>query len=100
MSDGYRWDGPDLLLKLKLQPKSSRDAFAGQQNDRLRVRITAPPVDGKANTHLLAWLAKQFGVSKASVTIETGQSSPLKRVRVKSPGRLPDIITPRTPPEA
>lgn len=94
MSDWYRWDGPDLLLKLKLQPKSSRDAFAGLQNDRLRVRITAPPVDGKANSHLLAWLAGQFGVSKSSVTIESGRSSQLKRVRIRAPERFPDIIEP------
>ena len=94
MSDWYRWEGPDLLLKLKLQPRSSHDAFAGQQNDRLRVRITAPPVDGKANKHLLAWLASQFGVAKSSVTIEAGQSSQLKRVRIKTPARIPDIIKP------
>ncbi len=92
MCDWYRWDGPDLLLKLKLQPKSSRDAFAGPQNDHMRVRITAPPVDGKANSRLLAWLAKQFGVAKTSIAIESGQSSPLKRVRIRDPGRIPDSI--------
>jgi len=94
VSDWYRWEGPDLLLKLKLQPKSSRDAFAGLQNDRLRVRITAPPIDGKANSHLRVWLAGQFGVSKSSVTIESGLTSQLKRVRVKAPERFPDIIEP------
>ena len=92
MSDWYRWDGPDLLLKLKLQPRSSRDGFAGLQNDRLRVRVTAPPVDGKANSHLLTWLARQFDVAKSSITIESGHSSPLKRVRVRKPGRIPDNI--------
>jgi len=90
---GGKW-GPDLLIKLKLQPKSSRDGFAGLQNGRLRVRITAPPVDGKANSHLLAWLAGQFGVSKSSVEIESGRSSQLKRVRIKAPERFPDIIEP------
>lgn len=92
MSDWYRWDGPDLVLKLKLQPKSSRDAFAGLQNDRQRVCVTAPPVDGKANIHLVAWLAGQFGVARSAVAIETGITSRLKRVRVKAPSRLPDII--------
>jgi uncharacterized protein (TIGR00251 family) len=90
----YRWDGTDLLLQLKLQPKASRDAFADEQHDRLRVRITAPPVDGKANTHLVAWLARQFGVAKSSVSIESGLCSPLKRVRVRSPARIPDIVKP------
>jgi len=58
----------------------------------MRVRITAPPVDGRANSHLLAWLAGQFGVAKTAITIESGQSSPLKRIRVKNPGRMPDNI--------
>ena len=94
MSDWYRWDGPDLVMKLKLQPKSSRDAFAGPQNDRQRVCITAPPVDGKANTHLVTWLAGQFGVARSAVVIETGMTSQLKRVRVKAPSRRPDIVKP------
>jgi hypothetical protein len=98
MSDWYRWDGPDLVLNLKLQPRSSRDAFAGLQNDRQRVCVTAPPVDGKANTHLIAWLAAQFGVGRSAVAIETGFTSQLKRVRVKAPGRLPEIIKPRRVP--
>jgi len=93
VSDWYHWDGPDLLLKLKLQPRSSSDTFAGPQNNRMRVRITAPPVDGKANSHLLVWLAKQFGVAKTSITLESGYSSPMKRVRVKNPGRIPDSVS-------
>ena len=88
----YRWDGPDLLLMLKLQARASHDAFAEPRHGRLRVRITAPPVDGKANAHLLAWLAEQFGVAKSAVSIESGHGSALKRVRVKAPGRLPGII--------
>lgn len=93
MSDAlwYRWDD-DLILSLKLQPKASHDQFAEIHNDRLRVRITAPPVDGKANAHLIGWLAKQFGVAKSSVVIETGQTSQLKRVRITSPTRLPNIV--------
>ena len=94
-ADWYRWDGPDLILHLKLQARASCNAFAGQQNDRLRVRITAPPVDGQANQHLVGWLAGQFGVARSAVGIEAGQSSPLKRVRVKAPNRLPGIIDTR-----
>jgi uncharacterized protein (TIGR00251 family) len=87
-----RWDGPDLLLMLKLQPRASRDAFAEAQDGRLRVRITAPPVEGRANAHLLAWLARQFGVARSAVSIETGHASTLKRVRIRAPRRLPDIL--------
>lgn len=88
----YRWDGPDLVLALRLQPRASRDGFGEAQGDRLRVRITAPPVDGQANAHLTAWLAKQFGVAKAAVSIEAGTTNPLKRVRISAPSRIPAAI--------
>lgn len=91
-ADWSQWDGPDLIMKLKLQPKASRDAFGEPQHDRLRVSITAPPVDGKANAHLVTWLAKQFGVAKSSILIEAGLTSQLKRVRIKSPACLPSAI--------
>lgn len=91
--DGYRWDGPDLVLDLKLQPRSRRDAFDSPVNGRLRVRVTAPPVDGKANSHLIAWLAGQFGVARSAVSIINGQTSPLKRVRITAPDHTPDFIT-------
>ena len=94
MPGRYSWEGRDLLLQIKLQPRSSRDEFAGPHDDRLRVRITAPPVDGKANSHLVAWLAKQFGVGKSSVAIEAGQSSRFKRVRIRAPAQLPTVIAP------
>lgn len=90
--DWYRWDHGDLLLRLKLQPKASCDAFAGPQNDRLRVRITAPPVDGQANAHLVTWLARQFGVTRAAVIIESGTASPHKRIRIRHPARIPDVL--------
>jgi len=95
--DWYRWEGDDLLLNLKVQPKASRDGFAELQQDRLRVRITAPPVGGQANAHLIGWLAKQFGVAKSAVSIENGRSGQLKRVRIRLPGRLPDLLAPPTP---
>lgn len=88
----FRWDGDDLLLWLRVQPKASRDAFAEPQPDALRVRITAPPIDGKANTYLQRWLAKQFGVSRSRVAIETGDSHRNKRVRIKDPDKLPDAL--------
>lgn len=93
----YRWDGADLVLQLKLQPRASRDAFAGLQHDRLRVQLSAPPVDGKANTHLIAWLARQFGVAKSAVSIEAGETGRVKRVRVRQPTQIPDIIRPSAP---
>ena len=91
----FRWDGEDLLLWLKVQPKASADAFAEAQEDVLRVRITAPPVDGKANAHLRAWLAGQFGVARGKVVIENGDAARKKRVRICKPQTIPAPLTPQ-----
>jgi uncharacterized protein (TIGR00251 family) len=63
----HAWDGQDLILDLHVQPRASRDEIVGVIGDRLKVRITAPPVDGKANQHLIAYLAKQFRVAKSDL---------------------------------
>jgi uncharacterized protein (TIGR00251 family) len=91
----FRWDGNDLLLWVRAQPKSSRNGFAEVLEDAIKVRITAPPVDGKANQHLQAWLAKQFRVAKRDVHIETGESSRRKRIRIHEPKLIPSPICDR-----
>jgi uncharacterized protein (TIGR00251 family) len=85
----FRWDGDALILDCHLQPKASNDAFAGLHGERLKIRLTAPPVDGKANAHLSAFLAAAFGVAKSQVSLESGQQSRQKRVRIKAPTTLP-----------
>ena len=92
MSGAYfRWDGEDLLLACHLQPKASKDEFAGLHGDRLKIRLTAPPVEGKANAHLLAFLAEAFGVSKSQVSLESGELNRQKRVRIRQPRQLPAL---------
>jgi hypothetical protein len=85
----FRWDGADLILECHLQPKASKDEFAGLHGGRVKIRLTAPPVDGKANAHLIVFLASTFAVSKSQVSLESGQLSRKKRVRIKQPQRLP-----------
>lgn len=85
----HRWDGDALILDVHLQPKASNDMFAGLHGERLKIRLTAPPVDGKANAHLLAFLATAFGVAKSQVSLESGQQSRQKRVRIQAPVTLP-----------
>lgn len=68
-----------LVLRLYIQPKASRDSIVGLHGDELKVAITAPPVDGRANAHLTKYLAKQFRVAKA-VIIE-GELGRHKRVK-------------------
>lgn len=89
MAQWYRREGTDLILQLRIQPRASRDEIVGPHGDALKVRITAPPVDGKANAHLLAWLADIFGVPRQQVMLVSGQSGRDKRVRISSPHRVP-----------
>ncbi len=94
---GWRWDGNDLVLELKVQPGAARDGFAGPLGDRQKVQIRAPATDGRANAYLVDWLARQFGVGRRAVTIESGLASRLKRVRVAAPHRLPPELGPTEP---
>ncbi len=89
----YHWDGPDLMLCLRIQPKASRDAFIGPYGeDQYKVAITAPPVNGKANTYLISFLAKQFDLPHTNIILEAGASSRSKRLRLKSPRKLPILL--------
>lgn len=95
----FHWDGDDLLLDCHLQPKASKDEFAGLHGERLKIRLTAPPVEGKANAQLLAFLGKAFGVAKSQVSLESGELNRQKRVRIRAPQRLPELpgLTARSP---
>lgn len=80
------------MLELHVQPRAAQDAFAGVHGDRLKLRITAPPVDGKANEHLIGFLAKACGVPRRDVTLEQGEKGRDKRFRIHAPNRIPDDI--------
>ena len=60
-------------------------------DDALKVRVAAPPVEGKANAALIAFLAEAFGVPKRNVTIIRGDSGRRKSLRVEAPRRRPDL---------
>ncbi|MBK8537625.1 MAG: YggU family protein [Candidatus Competibacteraceae bacterium] len=91
---GYRWEGADLILHTRIQPRASRDQWAESREGRFRVRITAPPVDGQANAHLREFLAALFGVAKSQVALLTGETGRDKRLRIVMPKRLPPGIEP------
>ncbi|EMB48690.1 UPF0235 protein [Vibrio mimicus] len=85
-------EGDDLLLRLYIQPKASRDSIVGLHDEELKVAITAPPIDGKANAHLSKFLAKQCKVAKGSVVIEKGELGRHKQVRIQQPSQIPPEI--------
>ena len=88
----YEWQGDDLMLNIRVQPRASADGFAEVLGEQIKVRLTAPPVDGRANRRLVAFLAETFRVAKGDVSIISGQSGRSKRVRVRGPARVPAIF--------
>lgn len=77
-----RPSGEDVVLAVHVQPGAKRTEIAGEYGDALKVRLGAPPVDGRANECLIAFLAGRLGVPKSRVVIEAGETSRSKRVRV------------------
>ena len=71
-----------IVIDVRVQPRSSSNGVTGIMNGALKVRITAPPADGKANKALQAFLAKRLGIAKGDVEIVKGRSSRDKRVRL------------------
>ncbi len=88
----WRRDGADIVLQVLVQPRASRERFGDVVDDRIKVSLTAPPVEGAANEALCAFLAKQFGVPKSCVRLESGETGRRKRVRIQAPPRLPPAL--------
>ena len=82
------------MLALHVQPGAKRTAVDGTHGEgtqqRLKVRLAAPPVDGKANAELMRFMADAFGVPLRSVGLVRGESSRQKVVRIDAPTRRPD----------
>jgi hypothetical protein len=82
-------DGEDWLLDVRVQPRASRTEFAGLMGDRLRVRLNAPPVDGRANAALVEFISDSCGLPKSRVTLERGQAGRDKRLRLHGLPAIP-----------
>ncbi len=71
-----------VILTLHIQPGAKKTEITGLHGEALKIRLAAPPVDGKANAALIAFLAKACGVSKSAVELVSGDTCRAKRVRV------------------
>jgi len=69
-------------IKVKVLPRSSRNQIIGVEDGIFKIKLTAPPVDGKANKALIEFLAKRLGLAKGSVEIISGERSRQKSVRI------------------
>lgn len=90
----FQWDQGDLLLRVRVQPRAASNELAGVHGDRLKIRLTAPPVDGKANAAVIALLAELCGVAPSQVNLVAGAAAREKSLRIHAPRRWPDGVTP------
>lgn len=72
--------GGDLLLTIYVQPRASRNELAGLHGEALKLRLTTPPVDGKANRAVLVFLAKRLRLPKSALTLKSGHQSRTKTI--------------------
>ena len=71
-----------VTFAVKVHPRAKKNAITGEVGDALKLAITAPPVDGKANEACIEFFAKLLKVPRSSVTIAAGQSGRNKLIRV------------------
>jgi uncharacterized protein (TIGR00251 family) len=71
-----------VTFAVKVHPRAKKNAITGELGDVLKVSLTAPPIDGKANQACIEFFAKLLKVPRSSVTITSGQSSHQKVIRV------------------
>lgn len=81
-----------LQLKIYLQPKASKDQIVGLHGDELKVTITAPPIDGKANAHLIKFLSKQFKTAKSQIILQKGELNRHKQILIIAPNHIPNEV--------
>ena len=79
-----------LTFKVRVVPRSSRNEIVGEHDGALRVRLTAPPVEGAANAALVRTLARAFDVSPGAVDIISGPTSRTKTISIMGVG-FPDL---------
>ena len=74
--------GGGVTFAVRVVPRASKNEIVGVHGDALKVRLTAPPVEGRANEALIAFLARRLGVRKSQVEIVAGATSRRKMIRV------------------
>jgi uncharacterized protein len=87
------------VFRIRVVPRASRSEVAGIQGDALKLRLNAPPVEGKANDECIRLLADFLGVKKAQVTIIAGHAARTKTVAVEGigAGAVVAVLSPEVP---
>ena len=89
-----RREAEKIVLDIRVQPRASRDRVVGSQGARLKIQVTAAPVDDAANARVIGLLAKAFGVPKSAIRVVSGRHARDKRIEIAGPRRTPDWLAP------
>ena len=92
MAEWYRREGGDITLTLHIQPGAKRSEVAGLHGDALKIRLAAPPIDGRANEALLRFIADSFAVPLRHVELLRGAQSRHKLVKVTGSNIEPESL--------
>lgn len=86
------WEEDVLVLNVLGTPSAKRDAIGKAKGNQLKISVTAAPVAGKATDHMVAFLAKEFGVKTSEIEVVFGRMNINKQLRIRSPQKLPAVI--------
>lgn len=95
MAEFFRWKANELVIDVRIQTRASRDKIGEIVQDRLKIYLTAIPMDGKANNSLRKFLGKQFKTAPSNIKIVSGLTSRDKRIIIGNPQSLPALIPPK-----
>jgi len=88
----FKWEGADFMLHLHVQPNAKKDVWIGKYGENIKARITALPIEKKANEHLLKFLTKSFAVPVSQVVLLKGESRRMKRIKIMNSHHLPENL--------
>jgi len=83
----------DLIINLRIMPRAAKNAVQGLHGSALKIRIQAPPVEGKANQTLIKFLSKHWKIPRADIQILSGKTGRNKRVCIQNaPDSLKQLL--------
>jgi len=88
----FWWDGDVLVLNILGHPSAKRTVINKPKGKQLKISVAAAPENGKATTHLVKFLAKEFGVKVRDIEVVYGRMNVNKQLRISNPQKLPAVI--------
>jgi uncharacterized protein len=88
----YRWNDNILILTVRVVPGAQKNVIGEVFDGAIQIRLTALPMDNKANDALIAFLGKAFKMPKSRITIIAGKKSKIKTIALVEPQQFPEVL--------